>query len=201
MHRTPSGSQRQTSASRLPHAAARISLAVALPTLLAAPGIAAADTSASPSPAGVTSPASATSPTSAASPTSPTFNERLWYRVPARRQRDLSDQLTDQLTELGNELGTHLDLLTMDLLALRVDGRRRRVHLGLGAGESGGYLSFRLGSDFHFIDGVAKVTARIDLCIAGRDLALELPEMELAPTSYRGERGVEVRLPLIQKRF
>jgi hypothetical protein len=134
-------------------------------------------------------------------PTSPSFNDRLWYRAPARRQRALSEQLVDQLTELGNELGTHLDVLTMELLALRVDGRRRRVHLGLGAGESGGYLSFHVGSDFHFIDGVARVTTRIELCIAGRDLALELPEMELAPTSYRGERGVEVRLPLIQKRF
>lgn len=134
-------------------------------------------------------------------PTSPSLNERLWYRAPSRQQRDLSAQIIDQLAELGNELGTHLDLLSMELLALRVDGSGRRVHLGVGAGESGGYLSFHLGSEFHFIDGVAKVTTRIDLCIAGRDLALELPEMELAPTSYRGERGVEVRLPIIQKRF
>lgn len=157
-----------------------------LHTLLAGPGLADADSSA---------------PQLPASPTTPTFNERLWYRAPARQQRALSEQIVDQLTELGNELGTHLDVLSMDLLALRVDGRGRRVHLGVGAGESGGYLSFHLGSEFHFIDGVARVTTRIDLCIAGRDLALELPEMELAPTSYRGERGVEVRLPLIQKRF
>lgn len=127
--------------------------------------------------------------------------ERPWYRPPLRRQRALSDQIVDELTDLGNQLGYHLDVLSMDLLALRVDGRRRRVHLGVGAGESGGTLAFRLGSDFHFIDGVAKVTTRIDLCIAGRDLNLELPEVELAPTSYRGERGVEVRLPILQQRF
>lgn len=131
----------------------------------------------------------------------PTLNERLWYRAPLRRQRALSDQIVDELTDLGNQLGYHLDVLSMDLLALRVDGRRRRVHFGVGAGERRGYLAFRLGSDFHFIDGVAKVTTRIDLCIAGQDLNLELPEVEVAPTSYRGERGVEVRLPILQKRF
>lgn len=131
----------------------------------------------------------------------PSLNERLWYRAPMRRQRALSDQIVEELTDLGNQLGYHLDVLSMDLLALRVDGRRRRVHFGVGAGESGGYLAFRLGSDFHFIDGVAKVTTRIDLCIAGRDLNLELPEVEVAPASYRGERGVEVRLPIWQQRF
>ncbi len=129
------------------------------------------------------------------------LGERPWYRAPLRRQRALSEQIVDELTDLGNQLGYHLDVLSMDLLALRVDGRRRRVHFGLGAGESGGTLAFRLGSDFHFIDGVAKVTTRIDLCIAGRDLNLELPEVELAPASYRGERGVEVRLPILQRRF
>ena len=48
---------------------------------------------------------------------------------------------------------------------------------------------------------MARVTARIDLAIAGKTLELSLPEVELEPTSYRGERGVEVRLPLINRRF
>lgn len=56
----------------------------------------------------------------------PSLGERLWYRAPLRRQRALSDQIVDELTELGNQLGYHLDVLSMELLALRVDGRRRR---------------------------------------------------------------------------
>lgn len=128
------------------------------------------------------------------------LNERLWYREPAARQSDLSQQIVDQLTDLGNQLGYHLDVLSLDLIALRVDGRRRRVHLGVAAGERR-YLSFELGSDVHFVDGLARVSTRIDLAIAGRSLELTLPEVELEPTSYRGERGVEVRLPIVDRRF
>jgi hypothetical protein len=129
-----------------------------------------------------------------------TLNERLWYRGPARRQTALSEVIVDQLTELGNQLGYHLDAVSMDLIALKFDGRRRRMHFGVGAGERG-YLSFRVDSDFHFVDGLARVTTRIDLAIAGKTLELSLPEVELEPTSFRGERGVEVRLPIVNKRF
>lgn len=144
--------------------------------------------------------ASAAAELAAPRPPFRSLRERLWYRAPAGRQSDLSQQIVDQLTELGNQLGYHLDVLSLDLIALRVDGRRRRVHLGVAAGERG-FLSFQLGSDFHFVDGLARVTTRIDLGIAGRTLELELPEVELAPASYRGERGVEVRLPIVKGRF
>lgn len=129
-----------------------------------------------------------------------TLNERLWHRGSARSQTAMSEVIVDQLTELGNQLGYHLDVVSMELIALKFDGRRRRMHLGLGAGDRG-YLSFRFDSDLHFVDGLARVTARIDLAIAGKTLELSLPEVELEPTSYRGERGVEVRLPLINRRF
>jgi hypothetical protein len=139
-------------------------------------------------------------PAASSRPPFRSLRERLWYREPAARQSDMSQQIVDQLTELGNQLGYHLDLLSLDLIALRVDGRRRRVHLGVAAGERG-FLSFQLGGDFHFVDGLARVTTRIDLAIAGHTLELELPEVELAPASYRGERGVEVRLPIVNRRF
>jgi hypothetical protein len=129
-----------------------------------------------------------------------TLNERLWYRGSARKQTAMSEVIVDQLTELGNQLGYHLDAVSMELIALKFDGRRRRMHFGVGAGERG-YLSFRVDSDFHFVDGLARVTTRIDLAIAGKTLELSLPEVELEPTSFRGERGVEVRLPIINKRF
>ncbi len=140
-------------------------------------------------------------PPAARPPTAaPSLNERLWFREPARRQSQLSEIIVDQLTELGNQLGYHLDVLTMDVIALRVDGKRRRMSLGVGAGEAS-YLSLHFASDFHFVDGVARVSAHINLGIAGKRLDLQLPEVELVPASYKGERGVEVRLPIVSGRF
>ncbi|MBK7538973.1 MAG: hypothetical protein IPI49_27125 [Myxococcales bacterium] len=138
-------------------------------------------------------------------------NERLWQRTweqslqpdalaPRASGVSLSDQLLDELSDFGNEVGAHLDTLSMELLALRVDGRRRRVHVGVRGGERQ-YLSFRVGSELHFVDGLARVTTQIELGIAGHLLEVELPLLEVAPTAYRGERGVEIRLPILSGRF
>lgn len=126
--------------------------------------------------------------------------ERLWPRVPDGRHLTLSQQLTDQLTLLGNTLGHHLDVLSNDMLSLRFDGRRRRAYVRLGGGNAQ-YLTFRLASDVHFTQGVARVRLRVDLAIAGRALRLQLPDVEMTPTDYQGERGVVVRLPLFRRNF
>ena len=126
--------------------------------------------------------------------------DRLWPRVPEGRHLKLSQQITDQLTLLGNTLGSHLDALSKETLTLRFDGRRRRAYVRLGAGEEQ-YLTFRLASDIHFTQGLARITTRVDLSIAGRALRLDLPEVEMTPTEYRGERGVVVRLPLFRRNF
>lgn len=126
--------------------------------------------------------------------------ERLWPRVPDGRHLTLSQQLTDQLTLLGNTLGHHLDVLSNDMLSLRFDGRRRRAYVRLGGGDAQ-YLTFRLASDVHFTEGLARVRLRVDLAIAGRALRLRLPDVEMTPTEYQGERGVVVRLPLFRRNF
>lgn len=127
--------------------------------------------------------------------------ERLWPRVPDGQRLTLSQQIADQITELGNTLGYHLDLLSDDMLALRVDGRRHRAYVRLAVGTDERFLTFRLASDVHFTEGLARVSSTVDLGIAGRKLELELPEVEMVPASYRGERGVEVRLPLFRRRW
>lgn len=126
--------------------------------------------------------------------------ERLWPRVPEGRHLKLSEQIADQLTLLGNTLGYHLDLLSRETLTLRFDGRRRRAHVRVGGGEAG-YLRFHLASDVQFIGGLARINTRVDLAIAGRALRLELPEVEMTPTEYHGDRGVVVRLPLFRRTF
>src|SRR5690242_11084431 len=126
--------------------------------------------------------------------------DRLWPRVPDGQHLTLSQQITDQLTLLGNTLGYHLDVLSKETLSLRFDGRRRRAYVRLGAGDAQ-YLTFRLASDVHFTQGLARVTTRVDLGIAGRALHIELPDVEMTPTEFHGERGVVVRLPLFRRSF
>lgn len=126
--------------------------------------------------------------------------DRLWPRVPQGHQLTLSDQITDQLTELGNLMGEHMNALTNDALAMTFDGRRRRAFFRVGGGDAR-FLSFNFASNVQFSDGRAQINARIDLTIAGNKLQLELPEMEMVPTSYHGERGVEVRLPIYRRSF
>ena len=127
--------------------------------------------------------------------------ERLWPEVPSGARLTLSQQITDQLTELGNTVGHHLDVLSNELVGLTLDGRRRRAKVRFGSTTSERYLTFSLAGDVHFTHGVARIAARIDVGIAGHVLALELPDFEMAPTSYRGERGVEIRLPLFKRTF
>ena len=126
--------------------------------------------------------------------------ERLWPQVPDGHRLTLSQQIQDQLTELGNTVGYHASVLSGDLVGLTFDARRRRMHARLGGGDDR-MLSFRLASDVLFTEGLARINTKIDLSFHGRSFQLELPEMEMVPSSYRGERGVEVRLPMFRRRW
>lgn len=126
--------------------------------------------------------------------------DRLFPRVPDGRHLTLSQQITDQLTLLGNTIGQHVDVLSHDTIGLRFDGRRRRAFVRLGAG-SVRYLTFSLASNIHFTQGMARIDTRINLSVAGRAYAFKLPEVEMVPASYRGERGVEIRVPLFKRTF
>ncbi|MBA2545196.1 MAG: hypothetical protein H0V17_36475, partial [Deltaproteobacteria bacterium] len=126
--------------------------------------------------------------------------ERLWPQAPDAQRVTMSQRIQDQLTELGNTLGYHAAVLSHDLVALRVDARKRRAYMHFGGGDQQ-LLSFRLASDIQFTEGLARVNTKIDLAFRGRTFQLELPEMEMVPASYRGERGVEVRLPIFRRRW
>jgi len=123
-----------------------------------------------------------------------------WPSVPDGHALSLEDQITERLTQLGNALGDHLDLLSHDMFRLRVDARRRRAHLRIGGGDSEG-LAVRLDGDIQFDDLNAHVCARLDLALRGHAVRLELPAFEMSPVSYRGDHGVELRVPLLVQRF
>jgi hypothetical protein len=123
-----------------------------------------------------------------------------WPSVPEGHMLSLEDQITDRLTLLGNALGDHLDRLSHDMFQLRVDARLRRAHLRIGGGDSEGF-TLRLDSDIQFDDLNAHVCARLDLALRGHAVSLPLPAFEMSPASYRGDHGIELRVPLLVHQF
>jgi hypothetical protein len=123
-----------------------------------------------------------------------------WPSVPGGHGLSLEDQITERLTQLGNELGRHLDLLSHEMFQLSVDGRRRHARVRVGAGDVG-FLAVRFDGDIQFDDINAHVHARIDLGFHGHSVHLELPDFVMSPAEYRGEYGVELRLPLFVRKF
>jgi hypothetical protein len=123
-----------------------------------------------------------------------------WRDVPPSQRLKLSTQITDELTELGNFIGSHVNVLSDDILMMKFDGRRRYARIRFGTGE-GQYLRFRFDSDWYFTQGKARVLSRVDLGIGKHQFHLELPDIDMVPASYRGDRGVEVRLPLFERRW
>ena len=74
------------------------------------------------------------------------------------------------------------------------------MRLGL-EDKPGSYLTFRIAGDVHFTQGVARAKIRLDIGVAGRVLHLDLPDVEMAPAEYHGDRGVEIRVPLFKREF
>jgi hypothetical protein len=123
-----------------------------------------------------------------------------WPSAPVNRGLSLEDQIMERMTQLGNELGRHLDLLSRETFQLTVDCRGRRARVRFGAGDND-LVAFRFAGDIHFDDINARVDARIDLSFRGHLLHLELPTFEMSPAVYRGDYGVELRLPLFVRKF
>lgn len=122
-----------------------------------------------------------------------------WPAVPGH-DVSLEEQITEHLTKLGNAIGKHLDLLSHEMVQLTVDCRHRSAHLTLGGGDLD-QLMLRIDSDIQFDDATARFRSRIDVAVHGHAMHVELPAFELSPASYRGEHGIEFRLPLFVQQF
>jgi len=125
-----------------------------------------------------------------------------WPNVPFDRHLSMSEMITERITEIGNRFGDHLDLLSRDMFQLRVDGRRRRAHVRLGGGGgTGDPVTFQIDGDIQFDDLNARVDAHIDLGIGRHLLRLDLPAFQIQAGEYRGDYGVQVEVPMFEKRF
>ena len=110
-------------------------------------------------------------------------------------------KVVDKVVELTNDfLDHHVDLLTYDLLHLRVDAEHRAAKIAIGGGDRR-VVKLRVAGNVEVIDGTARIHSRLAVALAGKQVDVRLPNVEVAPASYRGERGVEVRLPLLRRSF
>ena len=127
--------------------------------------------------------------------------DKRWPALPPSHQLTLDDQLANHMTEYGNDFGAHLNLLTHDMIALKIDMHGNpRARLRVGGGDRR-YLTLHLDSNWYFADNKATVHARLDLGVAGHMYRLELPMMEVIPDSYHGQQLVQVNVPLLSRRF
>lgn len=127
--------------------------------------------------------------------------DRLWPEAPVSGRLTISQEIADAFTELGNSVNQHVGQLSDGRFGITFDGRRRRAFVRIDATSTERYLVFHFSSDVHFTQGVARITAKLQLGIAGHVVDLELPDVEMAPAEYRGDRGVEIRLPLFKRYF
>jgi hypothetical protein len=130
----------------------------------------------------------------------PELLERRWPGLPTDPSESEEDVIVDHLSALGNQLGKHMTFLSDQMIGLHVDGRAQRARLRVGTG-TGHYLAFKLDSDWYFADGKARINAKLQLGLAGHELSVQLPAMEMEQTNYHGNDGVILNLPLLERRW
>lgn len=126
--------------------------------------------------------------------------DRLWPEPPINQRLSLSQQLLEQLSVLGNSLGVHMGRLSADVVSFELDAQARTARFRVGGGDVR-YLTFEVTGDIELTAGEARISPTLVLGIAGRVLRVELPEVDMVPASYRGERGVEIRIPFFRRTF
>ncbi len=107
----------------------------------------------------------------------------------------MDQQFADWMTTVGDHIDHHLGSLSHDVLGLRIDGRGQRL------GVHAGLHFITLDEDVHMVGNVARVQTRLTLEAGSHVLDLKLPAVELQPDDYHGEHIVELRGPLLERRW
>jgi hypothetical protein len=127
--------------------------------------------------------------------------DRRWPELPEQQEVELGKVVAERLVDAGNRFfASHVDLLSHDILKVRIDGERKAAKVGVGAGYRS-FLALRVAGDVEVVDGTARISSRLAVALAGKQLSVRLPAVDVAATEYKGERGVELRLPLVRRQF
>ena len=115
-------------------------------------------------------------------PRPPAFCDR-WPAVPTEAHYlSFEMRATGHLTDYGNRVGGELANASHQLVGLEVDAAGHSMHVRVGGGAVH-YLRVGLEGQVHIVDGMAQVKARLALGIAGHQVAVQLPEIDMVPSS------------------
>lgn len=120
--------------------------------------------------------------------------EALWP-MPHHLEVSMDQRFADWVTNVSTNLDHGLGSLSKHVLGLRFDGRTQ--HLDVHAGMR--FLS--LDGDVHVVGNVAQIKAHLMIEAGSHALDLRLPTVELQPDDYRGERIVQLRVPLLERHW
>jgi hypothetical protein len=118
----------------------------------------------------------------------------------SREDATFGKRVLENVVDATNGFFEHnIDRLSHDMVVIRVDAEHQRAKLAVGAGLAG--INLHIASNVTVVDGTARVSPRVALAVAGKSVDLKLPTVDVAATEYHGERGVELRLPLLRRTF
>jgi hypothetical protein len=120
--------------------------------------------------------------------------------MPGPDEGEFGKRVLSKVTDATNGFFEHhVDRLSHEMVVIRVDPQQQQAKVAVHAGLLG--FGVRVASNVTVVDGTARVTPRLALAVAGKSLDLKLPTVDVAATEYHGERGVELRLPLVRRTF
>ena len=119
--------------------------------------------------------------------------------APAPEEGEFGKRVLAKVTDATNGFFEHhVDRLSHEMVVIRIDPEQQQAKVAVHAGIYG--FGVRVASNT-VVDGTARVSPRLALAVAGKSLDLKLPTVDVAATEYHGERGVELRLPLVRRTF
>lgn len=120
--------------------------------------------------------------------------------LPSQEDPAFGKRVLEKVVDATNGFFEHdLDRLSHDMVVIRIDGEHQRAKLAVGADLAG--FGVHVASNVTVVDGTARLSPRLALAARGTSLNLKLPTVDVAATEYHGERGVEVRLPVLRRTF
>jgi hypothetical protein len=113
---------------------------------------------------------------------------------PARAD-EMVERLIDKIDDASVELQLGLRTVSLDMVDLRFQPRRRGARVRLGT------EGLRLDGDVVWRNGSARISTRLDLRLFDDSLAFKLPDVLLVPRTFEGTNYLELRLPLLEGTF
>ena len=112
----------------------------------------------------------------------------------------LSTRIWGSVNDYSNETAVRLHALTLGLVDMKFDLHKKRARFNLGGGDP---KAFRLCLDSNIVigEGKAHVQAQLDLALAGYQMQIEIPDIDLHSESVSGKRAYVLSMPLVTQRF